>query len=85
MKTIYKFPLALSGLSVSLPAEAKLLCVQMQREQPFLWVELTPNGPLFERNFVIVGTGQVVPPNSNYIGTFQMDGGALVFHVYEVL
>jgi len=71
---------------VSLPRGSKVLCVQTQREQPCIWF-VTPetNNPTMElRTFAIHGTGhECVTVNGIYIGTFQLQGGALVFHVFE--
>jgi hypothetical protein len=43
-----------------------------------------PKGPLRPRRFRVAGTGHELEPYvDRYIGTFQMLGGTLVFHVFE--
>ena len=50
-----------------------------------LWVEIDPNVTETEyRRFLSYGTGHAMPDNpGTYIGTFQLQGGDLVFHTYE--
>ena len=87
MEAIWKQPLECADHQVvSLPVGAKVLCVQAQSEQPCLWF-VTPevDNPKTElRTFAIHGTGHpCVTVNGIYIGTFQLQGGSLVFHVFE--
>ena len=73
--------------TVELPIGAKVLCVQTQQEKPCLWF-ITPQteSPIVEeRTFAIRGTGHRHPQiDGRYIGTFQLQAGSLVFHVFEV-
>lgn len=73
-----------------------MLCVQVQGYAPYLWVIVDEQAPRDQpRRFRLAGTGHkldVVDPSYNpspdncgrYVGTFQLDGGALVFHLFEV-
>lgn len=88
MQAIWKFPLQYADKStVAMPKGAKVLCVQSQREVPCVWAivpdinaEVTQ-----ERTFAIYGTGHEHESiGGEYVGTFQLQGGALVFHVFEV-
>jgi hypothetical protein len=88
MRTIYKYPLELVDLqTLELPAGAELLTVQMQDGRPCLWAEVATSAPARPRTIAIYGTGNPIPGDAEieYIGTFQMHGGALVFHAFEVV
>lgn len=37
------------------------------------------------RHFRIKGTGHAADDIGDYIGTFQLNGGSLVFHLFEAL
>ena len=88
MDSIWKQPLECADKqTVALPVGAKVLCVQMQNDRPCLWF-ITPQTkePVTEeRTFAILVTGHEHPEiGGRYIGTFQLRGGLLVFHVFEV-
>lgn len=83
MRTIWKFTLPPDG-SVMMPVGAEILCVQTQFAQACIWALVDPDKALIERKFNIIGTGWRMSNSlGKYIGTFQLDGGALVFHVFE--
>ena len=85
MKTIHKFPLA-PPFILNIPANAKILTVQAVDNMPFVWVELDTDEPYIKRNLMVVGTGHSFPKHvtkHEYIGTFQVDGGEIIIHVYE--
>jgi len=88
MKAVWKFPLqAIDGQTVEMPEGAKILCVQVQNGVPCMWAVCDPAVTVRKekRYFAVVGTGHphdVIP--KDYIGTFQLEGGGLVFHVFEV-
>ena len=88
MKTIWKYNL---GLTVrdefEMPRGARILALQTQRSEPCMWVEFegTPT-PLETRVFETFGTGHPMGEKKReFIGTYQLEDGALVFHVYELL
>jgi len=84
MKTIYKWTLAVIGKQVlSLPKGTKFLDVQMQGGMPQLWGLCNPENEKEDRTILMFGTGNPVKDEGEYIGTFQMEEGALVFHVFE--
>lgn len=85
MSTIYKYPIQ-PGLTVlELPRGAQVLTVQMQGDRPFLWARLDTRQPPERRTFEVFGTGDGMPddPRLMYVATFQMEGGSLVWHVFE--
>lgn len=89
MLIIYKYPILPSkDFSIDLPKEAKFLTVQTQNGHPYVWVILDPFKKYSEtKRFLIAPTGKMLPDDVihyNYINTFQVDDGNLVFHVFEI-
>ncbi len=67
-----------------MPVGAKILDVQMQGDKLQLWALCDNEMPNEIRKIAIYGTGNSTPNDcGEYIATFQMDGGSLVFHVFE--
>jgi hypothetical protein len=88
MKTIWKFPLAVTGAqAIAMPAGARILTVQPQGDHVCLWALVESNAPTLKRHIAIVGTGNPAPEwgDLKYIATFQLQGGALVFHAFELV
>lgn len=86
MKTIWKFEFStVDNPVVAMPRGAEILCVQTQRERPCLWALVDPGQPMQDRHLRVYGTGHPVEvvDEVNYIGTYQLHGGSLVFHVFE--
>ena len=82
---IWKFPLQVASLqTIEMPAGARILSVQTQFGRPELWALCDETAPLSERRIAVYGTGQPMPNvYGKYVGTFQLDGGHLVFHAFE--
>jgi hypothetical protein len=82
---IFKYPLAVSEYqSIQMPRGAQVLSLQVQGRGPQMWALVEENQPLTDRGFITVGTGHVVPSHAGrFVGTYQIQGGALVFHVFE--
>lgn len=71
--------------TVMMPAGSKLLDVQMQGGECCMWALCDPNAVTEPRHLAIYGTGNPIPDEAGeYVATFQMRGGALVFHAFEV-
>lgn len=84
--TIWKYPLVIADRQrIEMPKGAKILTVQAQDGQACLWALVNADeGEMETRDFVIYGTGHYVSPLPGvYIGTVQMAGGRLVWHVFE--
>lgn len=83
--TIYKFPLQIDDAqNVTMPQGAEPLCVQLQDGMPCLWATVDPKAAQVQRRIFIRGTGHpLTGSEGRYIGTFQMRGGALVFHAFD--
>lgn len=87
-RRIYKYEVRMvDRFTISLPAGAELLDVQNQFGTPQLWALVDPSASSSERTFRLAGTGHPIDESDGlfYVGSFQMQGGALVFHLFEVL
>lgn len=84
-RTIYKYPLTVADRQeIRMPDGAQILCVQVQRGMPCVWALVDPAAPQARKAIYIYGTGHAIPADpGRYIGTFQVQGGDLVFHVFE--
>ena len=81
--TIWKW-LLLPETTIYMPIGAKLLTVQLQHGEPQLWAMVDAGAPKEVRTFRTYGTGHDLPDEpGQYVGTFQMLGGNLAFHVFE--
>jgi len=88
-RSIWKFPLEITDLQeVLMPKGAEILTVQMQEQTLCIWAKVNPEKE-FEteiRKIRIIGTGHKFnDENLKYIGTTQMYGGGLIWHVFEVI
>jgi len=87
MKFVWKFPIPVDDIvTVDMPRGAKILHVAEQRGVPHLWALVTQGEPLERRTFRFAGTGHPIEDRhaETFVGTFTMQGGALVFHLFEV-
>lgn len=85
MKTIYKYQLDVTDVqTLHIPKNSKILNIQTQREIPCIWALVDTNEKIEDRKIKIYGTGhECGPGREEYIGSFQLENGALVFHVFE--
>jgi len=81
----YKVPLQ-ETFSIDIPTDGLILAVQTQRNKPYIWVQVG-TALSSKRNFRLLNTGEmfdVVSSEEKYIGTFQLDGGAFIGHLFEL-
>jgi hypothetical protein len=84
VRTVWKFSMPSRG-PIRMPKGAEILAVQTQHNEPQLWAKVDPHAELEDRYFEVVGTGHpIIEPKAQYVGTFQLSSGDLVFHVFEV-
>ena len=85
MRTIHKYPLQTCDEQViEMPVGAEILCVQVQNGVACLWASVETTFGLSGVRIYTFGTGHPLPAAElRYVGTYQLDGGSLVFHVYE--
>jgi hypothetical protein len=90
MLTIWKYTIPVADdFSLSMPAGASPLSIQVQYDEPQLWALVDPDETVFQEiKFRLAGTGHPInipEMDLSFIGTFQLDGGSLVFHLFEVM
>lgn len=92
--SIWKFPLKVTDYQkISLPKGAEILSVQSQNQFPCIWaiVDSAVDAETEEREFEVFGTGHPYYNNVHFgqehkfIGTFQLNGGAFVGHLFELV
>lgn len=85
MEKIFKYPLEVTDTQfIEVPKGAAILTVQAQKDIPCIWAQVDPDMPLIKRRILTYGTGHPIDPTEakHYIGTYQINGGHLVFHVF---
>lgn len=82
MKTIWKYPLAPGRNDVTMPWPAQILTVGAQGDRVSIWALVDPGAARITRAVDVVATGQELEDTGQYLGTFQLADGALVFHVF---
>lgn len=87
-KIIYKYDISFSAREViQMPLDAEVLCVQPQFGMPKLWALVDTQRPIVDRVFCCCPTGAEIylDKRMRYINTIQLDGGAFVFHYFEIV
>lgn len=83
MRTIYKYPIpAVREFELKLPVSAKVVHVATQHGTACMWVEQDTCEGEDLRLFWVYGTGHTMSTQGRYVGTFFIDDGAGVFHLY---
>ena len=89
---IYKYRLELTDRqTISLPVRAELLDVQIQNGQLCLWAMVEPDAPKTSCEIEIIGTGHEMDHFNeedlvrHHLATIQTQGGAFVWHVFELI
>ncbi len=88
MRTIYKYPVEITEkLEVAMPSDSEILSLQIQHELPCVWALVNPENEISTRRFRWFGTGHPIEKGEDliYVGTIQIQGGILVFHLFEVI
>ena len=84
---IWKWTLQVIGRqSITMPPGAKLLTVQLQGDTPQLWALVNDASESREARIIATyPTGAKIPEGDpgQYLGTYQLNGGTLIFHVFE--
>lgn len=90
-KAVYKFPLPVRDrFCIALPMDAQIVAVQAQNDIPTIWAVVTIDADTQPYTFEIVATGQPLQrlatgEQRKHLGTVQLYGGSLVFHVFEIV
>jgi len=82
----YSFPSSSFKHEIYMPLEAEILSFQVQHEVLTIWALVDPEKGSVPRYFSIFGTGDYVDKSNvkQYIGTVQVMGGSLVWHLFEM-
>ncbi len=87
MYTIYKYELETTGIQeIEMPANAQILSVHVQYEKPCIWAMVDTDRITGKVKIATFVTWHEVTSDGSlsYIGTYQLHGGALVFHVFKI-
>jgi hypothetical protein len=89
MLKIFKYQLPVDDyFSLQIPAGSRILSVDVQHGVPCMWVLVDPANSAVTRRFRFAGTGHPITESIeqlDFIGTFQMHGGSLIFHIFEIV
>ena len=89
MLTVYKYDVPTEDeFTIAMPAGARVLTFQVQHDALMLWALVDPDARETNRRFRLAGTGHPIWHDDaalRFVGTVQLHGGALVFHLFEVL
>lgn len=83
---IYKYPLGNNRITkIEMPGSSKILKVDSQFDEPFLWVLVNNYSEPEIRTFVTFNTDEEILDNRTdfYIGAYMTHGGNYVHHVFE--
>ncbi len=74
---------------IDLPEDAQILSVQTQNEIPTIWALVDPEKSTITSRIRIARTGHELttadlPDNSTFLGTIQLSGGQLIFHIWRI-
>lgn len=89
-RVIWKFNADLQQgdeVHIEMPKGAEVLSLQVQHGSAVLWAMVNPDERIKKerRRFKWVPTGGEVPRGGRFfVGTVQLEGGALVFHLFEI-
>lgn len=86
MNTIHKYQFDVTDeFSVRMPRGADVLSVQVQYGTPCVWAAVDTNAEKVTRKFSCRGTGHDISglTDAMFVGTFQLHGGDLVFHLFD--
>ena len=89
-KRIWKFNLTMADRQIiGMPKGSEILSLQTQFNEPCIWVLITDGDDMEDRTFEIFPTGNTIYFDMGIerksIGTFQVDNGNYIFHVFERL
>jgi hypothetical protein len=85
MQRVYKYAVESGRFKHLMTDRVDMLDVQLQHGDPQLWALVDVSATPQWRHFVTVGTGWEIPERIvGHVGSFQVEGGALVFHVFEL-
>ena len=90
MRTIWKYDIPVDGevheIHVPGPAHFRHADVQNDPGVVSVWFEVESEGTgTHPIRYTVIGTGHKVPGNGRYVRSMVTAGGALVWHLYEIV
>jgi len=90
IEKVFKYTIPVADIfEIEMPQKSSILTVQEQYGQPHIWALCNPDAPTETRAFRLVGTGHPIRYDVGidyiYIGTFQLQRGSFVGHLFEVI
>lgn len=85
-KRVFKYPIETEDRqNIQIHKGYQILTVDTQNEKPCIWALVDDEAPIIVASIRTHGTGHEVyePDNLQYIGSYQLLKGRLVFHVFE--
>lgn len=83
METIWKFVFEIKDLTdIEMPEGAELLYTDTQYDIPAIWAIVNPDAKRVHRRIRVAGTEHSNVEGA-YVGSFQMHGGQLVWHIFD--
>jgi hypothetical protein len=86
---VFKYPLPTKAeFEIEMDECGKILKVEIQGAQACMWALVNPIAKKISRKFLVLGTGIETNYNMNdlkFISTFQVQGGAFIFHIFEIV
>lgn len=84
-RTVRKFPLVIKTFqNIELREGAKILHIEILRDELFLWAEIDYAAPEVPRTIFLMMDGERISENFGaYLGTFTLNNGWAVFHAYD--
>ena len=86
MNRVFKYQFEITDkVTIQMSKGAKVISVQMQKEVPTMWAVVDDTQPMEPVKFRIFGTGHNIEniESLEFVGTIQVFGGNLVFHVFK--
>ena len=82
--TIWKYKIEITDeQEIAVPEYFHPLTCQIQNGEPYIWAIVDNLKPLKYIKIYVYGTGNPIPEHlGNYLDTFQIYDGKLVFHVF---
>ena len=87
METVFKYCIPIDDeFTLEMPMDAEILAFQVQHEVPCIWAKVDTRRQSETISFKMFGTGHPMEDTDTlkYIGTAQMSGGSLVWHLFKV-
>lgn len=86
MSTIYKYPLKRGHHTIKVPVNSQPLMIEVQNNQPHIWLEVCPTERMVEVDIRAYETGEPLTHchrgSWRYLGSVFLDDDTYVLHYY---